>query len=125
MEEWSSCGNLDEHDYPAGTVDQKDIPDLLAALGLEIRATVMKGRGNYLCPRRLEALRQRGPQSVEELRILGKILVWLWEGGSGDRNEITLHGPVEREVWQRLSAEDEECKAETCLKRTGGAVHRH
>lgn len=100
---------------------KKDIPDLLAALGLEIRATVMKGRGNYLCPRRLEALRQRGPQSVEELRILGKILVWLWEGGSGDRNEITLHGPVEREVWQRLSAEDEECKAETCLKRTGGA----
>lgn len=100
---------------------KKDIPDLVAALGLDIRAAVMKGRSNYLCPRRLEALRQRGPQSADELRILGKILVWLWEGGSGDRSEITLHGPAEREVWQRLSAEDEECKAETCLKRTGGA----
>ncbi|WP_322806050.1 helicase C-terminal domain-containing protein [Thermanaerothrix sp.] len=100
---------------------KKDIPDLVKALGLDLRATVMKGRINYLCPRRLEALRQRGPQSVDELRVLGKILVWLWEGGSGDRSEITLHGAAEREVWQRLSAEDEECKAETCLKRTGGA----
>lgn len=100
---------------------KKDIPDLLDALGLELHATVVKGRSNYLCPRRLDALRQRGPQTVEELRILGKVLVWLWEGGSGDRGEINLNGPAEREVWLRLSAEDEDCKAETCLKRTGGA----
>jgi len=33
---------------------KKDIPDLRAALGIPVRATVLKGRGNYLCPRRLE-----------------------------------------------------------------------
>ena len=100
---------------------KKDIPDLRAALGLDLRAVVLKGRSNYLCPRRLEILRQRGPESVEELRVLAKVLVWMSNGGTGDRNEINLNGPVEREKWMRLSAEDEGCKAEVCMSRTGGA----
>ena len=41
---------------------KKDIPDLRAALGIDIRATVLKGRMNYLCPRRLSGLRQRTPR---------------------------------------------------------------
>ncbi len=100
---------------------KKDIPDLSAALNLDVRATVLKGRGNYLCPRRLEALRHRGPETVDEMRVLAKVLVWLSEGGRGDRAEINLNGPSEREVWSRLSAEDEGCRAEVCMSRTGGA----
>lgn len=100
---------------------QKDIPDLSAALDIDLRATVLKGRSNYLCPRRLESLRHNGPNTADELRMLGKILVWLYEGGKGDRSEINMNGPVEREVWARLSAEDEGCKAEVCVSRTGGA----
>ena len=82
----------------------KDIPDLQRALDLDIRATVQKGRGNYLCPRRLEILRRRGPETPEEIRVLAKILVWLQGSTSGDRSEINLNGPLEREVWSRLSA---------------------
>ncbi len=41
---------------------KKDIPDLCDALALDLRAVVLKGRSNYLCPRRLEILRQRGPE---------------------------------------------------------------
>lgn len=99
----------------------KDIPDLRNALGLDLRAVVLKGRANYLCPRRLEALRTRTPENADEIRVLGKVLVWLSEGGSGDRSEINLNGPNEREVWSRLSADDEGCKAEVCMSRTGGA----
>jgi DNA polymerase-3 subunit epsilon/ATP-dependent DNA helicase DinG len=99
----------------------KDIPDLRKALGIDLRATVLKGRANYLCPRRLEAFRQRGPENADEMRVLGKVLVWLNQGGSGDRTEINLNGPVEREVWSRISAEDEGCRAEVCVSRTGGA----
>lgn len=99
----------------------KDIPDLRDALKLDLRATVLKGRGNYLCPRRLEALRHKGPETPEEMRVLAKVLVWLHEGGRGDRSEINLNGPAEREVWMRLSAEDEGCKSETCVSRMGGA----
>ncbi len=99
----------------------KDIPDLCAALGMDLRAAVLKGRSNYLCPRRLELLRKRGPASPDEMRILAKILVWQLENLSGDRNEINLTGPSEREIWTHISAEDDACTSETCLQRTGGA----
>lgn len=99
---------------------KKDIPDLRKALGIPIRAAVLKGRSNYLCPRRLEAMRRRKPETVDEMRVLAKVLVWLLKSQTGDRNEINLNGPVERMVWSRLSAEDEGCRLEVCLKRTGG-----
>ncbi len=99
----------------------KDIPDLCKALGLPLNAAVLKGRGNYLCPRRLEILRQRGPETVDEMRVLAKVLVWLLESASGDRSEINLNGPAERDVWTRISAEDEGCRNEVCIKRSGGS----
>jgi ATP-dependent DNA helicase DinG len=99
----------------------KDIPDLREVLDIDLRATVVKGRSNYLCPRRLESLRRRGPENIEEMRVLAKTLVWLQGTVTGDRAEINLNGPVERMVWGRISAEDEACTTETCIKRTGGA----
>ncbi len=98
----------------------KDIPDLQQALDLDIRATVLKGRANYLCPRRVEILRRRGPETSEEIRVLAKVLVWLEGSSSGDRSEINLNGPIEREIWTKLSAADDLCTAENCLKHTGG-----
>jgi DNA polymerase-3 subunit epsilon/ATP-dependent DNA helicase DinG len=99
----------------------KDMPDIRAALGLDIQATVLKGRSNYLCPRRMESLRRRGVSDAEEMRIMAKILVWLQDTHSGDRSELNLNSNAERRVWMRLSAEDEGCTAENCLKHTGGA----
>jgi len=99
----------------------KDVPDLQAALGLDFQAAVLKGRTNYLCPRRLEIFHRRGPESAEEMRVLGKILVWMLESHSGDRTQLNLNGPAERDVWHRVSADDDGCTLETCLERTGGA----
>lgn len=103
----------------------KDIPDLQAALGQPIQAAVLKGRNNYLCPRRLEALRRRPPESAEEIRVLAKTLVWLQDSKSGDRAEINLTGPAERAVWSRISAQDENCGGETCVRRMGGICPFH
>ncbi len=100
---------------------KKDIPDLCAALGFDLRAAVLKGRSNYLCPRRLDLMRRRGPATADEMRVLAKVLVWLQENRSGDRTEINLTGPSEREVWLHLSAEDDACTSEVCLEREGGA----
>ena len=55
------------------------------------------------------------------MRILAKILVWQTGNTSGDRAEINLAGPSEREVWGHISAEDDACTSETCLEREGGA----
>lgn len=99
----------------------KDIPDVRDALGINLHAAVLKGRSNYLCPRRLESLRRRGPQTADEMRVLAKVMTWLHDSGTGDRGDINLNGPVEREVWARISAEDEGCTSETCSQRMGGA----
>ena len=99
----------------------KDIPDVRKALGINLRAAVLKGRSNYLCPKRLQALRHRKPRDVNELRLLGKVLVWLDAGGKGNKNEITLTGPAEQEAWVRVSAQDESCNMEACIGTMGGS----
>jgi ATP-dependent DNA helicase DinG len=99
---------------------QKDIPILKQALDAPFQATVMKGRGNYLCPRRLAALRRRRPTSVDELRTFAKILVWSLESNTGDKGEISIRGPIEHSTWQRLSAEDEDCTTHQCEMLMGG-----
>ncbi len=103
----------------------KDIPDLRKILDIDLHATVLKGRSNYLCPRRLEIFRKRSPDNANELRVLAKILVWLLETETGDRGEINLNGPVEREIWNKLSADDESCTSENCLRRMGGICPFH
>ncbi len=99
----------------------KDIPVVHQALSETIRASVMKGRGNYLCPRRLAAIRRRHPTNVDELRTLAKILVWLLESSTGDKSEINLRGAAENITWMRLSAEDEGCTMGRCRAVMQGA----
>jgi ATP-dependent DNA helicase DinG len=104
---------------------QRDLPNLSQALDLDFRFSVLKGRSNYLCPRRLENLRHYGPRTVDEMRVLAKVMVWQLNNRSGDRSELNLTGPTEREVWIRVSAEDDACTTDTCVKRTGGACPFH
>lgn len=103
-----------------GQLLNKDIPEIRQALNTPFEAVVLKGRGNYLCPRRLSAFRQRMTQ-LDEIRVLAKILVWQLESDSGDKSEINLRGPVENSIWQRISAEDQGCALERCEAATGGA----
>lgn len=91
----------------------KDIPLLADCLDTPFRSAVLKGRGNYLCPRRLSVFRQRPVTSVDELRVMAKVLVWLLETTTGDKGEISLRGR-EHVTWQRLSAEDEGCSLNRC-----------
>lgn len=98
----------------------QDIPDLQQVLDLDLRATVLKGRTNYLCPHHLETLRKAGPKNAPEMRVLAKILTWLESSLTGDKGEINLNGSQENRIWGRLSAENESCTSEGCLKRTGG-----
>ncbi len=99
---------------------EKDIPALAAAMNLPVRVTALKGRSNYLCPRRLASARRRRATSIDELRMIAKILVWLLESKSGDKGEISLRGGDEQMTWSRLSAEDEGCSPDRCRTQMGG-----
>ncbi|HXI02246.1 MAG TPA: DEAD/DEAH box helicase, partial [Candidatus Saccharimonadales bacterium] len=59
---------------------QRDIPLLASALGRPVRAALMKGRENYLCLQRLEALGSQGGlpgrfDAADEAR-LGEVREW-------------------------------------------------
>ena len=103
---------------------QKDIPLTRRVVGAGLRAALMKGRNNYLCPRRLTTLRRRKPTNNDELQTLAKILVWLHEGGAGDRGGLTLRGR-DWQVWSRLSAQDEGCTWTRCATEMAGVCPFH
>ncbi len=92
----------------------KDIPLLREVMGVDFQAAVVKGRGNYLCPRRLATMRRRLPTTVDEMRVFAKVLIWLLESATGDRSEISLRGASEIGAWLRLSAEDDGCTLDRC-----------
>lgn len=99
---------------------RKDIPDLQRILPFEFKAALLKGRSNYICLRRLAALRHRGDLSSDEMRVLAKILVWLPSTVTGDRGELFLPTPQERAIWGLVASDPENCLAERCPYRRQG-----
>ncbi|MFQ6058861.1 MAG: helicase C-terminal domain-containing protein [Anaerolineae bacterium] len=96
----------------------KDLPDLQRILALEFKASLLKGRSNYLCRRRLDLLRRRDDLSVDEIRVLAKILAWLPTTTTGDVAELTLVNQ-EGAIWNRVCAEAETCRPDTCTYKQG------
>lgn len=92
---------------------QKDLPDLQRVLPFPFRATVLKGRSNYLCLQRLAALRRRSDLDLVETLALIKILVWLPTTDTGDVSELNLTD-AERAVWAKLYAHPDICNLGAC-----------
>jgi ATP-dependent DNA helicase DinG len=98
----------------------KDIPDLQKLLPFEFRAALLKGRSNYLCQRRLEALRKVGVDSPDEMRMLARVLVWMPSTQTGERGELFMPSRIEQALWSKISAESETCTRDRCRFRERG-----
>ena len=94
---------------------QQDLPLVQAGLRGEqpLRATVLKGRTNYLCLRRWQMLLHAGDLTSADRMLLIKTLFWLPQTSTGDRAELHL-APPEEESWGRLSAVTEACTPLRC-----------
>ncbi len=105
----TSTTNLQDQLY------EHDVPLVRAALGPEqpLKATVLKGRGNYLCLRRWQLLLHTEELGIEERTLLIKTLFWLPRTQTGDRAELRLTAG-EEEVWERISAVTEVCTPTRC-----------
>ncbi|HEY2714169.1 MAG TPA: helicase C-terminal domain-containing protein [Chthoniobacterales bacterium] len=92
----------------------KDIPIVKKILPIEFEATLMKGRQNYVCPRRL----QRAVQSANDLfntseqAELARIADWGRTTVDGTLSDL----PVEPEpkVWTQVCSEAHICTAKSC-----------
>lgn len=83
----------------------KDIPMLSRLLDRELRAAVVKGRGNYLCRRLYAYLLSDPPANMRY--FLMRVAVWRANGGI-DGGELNLSS-YDKWKWQRLSAAKENC----------------
>ncbi len=105
---------------------KKDLPDLQRILGdawgvePPFRAALLKGRSNYLCPRRFMALKAKPNLTDDELRMIARVLVWLPATTTGDQGELALPLPSDRFVWSQISAENEGCSLDRCQREMGG-----
>ncbi len=91
----------------------RDVPFLETLLG-ELRVCYMKGRANYLCRRKLFALRDQpilsGLDEIDEYR---QIAEWEQITETGDRAELSAL-PESSALWHKLDARSEACLGPTC-----------
>ncbi len=91
----------------------KDIP-FLKRLFPEVRATLMKGRQNYLCRQKLYDVEQQPALAgMEEVELYTQIREWERRTETGDRAE--LEGlPDASALWSRVDARRETCTGQKC-----------
>lgn len=94
----------------------KDIPAIKKVVPKEFKYTLLKGRSNYLCLRRFDAMRRQDTYTTDEVRVLAKILAWLPSTTTGDMAELTFT-PNEQKVWARLASDPDHCTVERCANR--------
>jgi ATP-dependent DNA helicase DinG len=92
----------------------KDIPLVQKLLPTEFKAVLLKGRQNYLCPRRLErAMRQGGElfanREQDELKR-----IWEWSHRTQDGTLSDLDPAPDPQVWLQVCSEPHVCTARTC-----------
>ena len=79
-----------------------------------IRASVLKGRANYLCLERwTQAIEANDELTPAEARVLGRVAVWLDDTDRGEVSELYLRND-ERPSWRALSADSNDCLARRC-----------
>lgn len=94
----------------------RDLPRLVEALGLPVRTALLKGRGSYLCPHRLELARQDATlPDRASARALAKVEEWSLVTRTGDLAEMP--GLDERSpVIPLVTSTRENCLGSQCPK---------
>ena len=94
---------------------RKDIPLVTAGLGKKIKTVLVKGRGNYLCRRRLDdALREQALDDEERGQI-EDIARWAETNATGSSSDLSFL-PIEG-LWSRVCSEADNCMSMRCPER--------
>jgi ATP-dependent DNA helicase DinG len=105
---------------------EKDLPILTRVLGRPFTATVMKGRSNYLCLHRYQAMKSgtlprqqrlggfgHAGTEVDERILLPMLERWVAGTTTGDRAELR-DLPDDLPIWSELAASADNCVGTTC-----------
>ena len=92
----------------------KDIPILKKTLPVEFEAALMKGRQNYICPRRLERALQSSKElfTGPETNELERIVEWASKTRDGSLSDLSIE--PDPKVWAQVCSEAHICTQKTC-----------
>jgi ATP-dependent DNA helicase DinG len=92
----------------------KDIPIVKKILPVEFEAALMKGRQNYLCPRRLARAVQNANDlfNTTEQAELARLADWARTTTDGTLSDLPLE--PDAKVWTQVCSEAHLCTAKTC-----------
>src|SRR2546421_9836376 len=94
---------------------EKDIPLIQSVYPDEFTAVLVKGRGNYLCQRRLEQARGRQHLLFEYDRQFQSLwAIEEWAGHTTDGSLADLPAVPDPGVWERVRAEHGNCLGKKC-----------
>lgn len=88
-------------------------PQLLAR---DARLAHLQHPARYLCDARFQEFRQKTHFDHNETRLLIKIILWRSQGGTGEKNDLTI-GDDEYPTWEQISALPhlhEDCSSPDC-----------
>lgn len=93
---------------------QKDIPLIKKAINKEFKEVLVKGRGNYLCIRKLKNINENDSQemSSNQIKQLEDIIAWAGKTLKGDRNELSFEASYD--VWEKVASEGDICLRNKC-----------
>ncbi|MHC4524967.1 MAG: ATP-dependent DNA helicase [Planctomycetota bacterium] len=92
---------------------EKDIPFLTRILPEKFTARLAKGRGHYLCKRRLEyAIKRKVSLFDTDTRQLSLITEWAEETADGSLSELDF--VPSSEIWQAVQSEHGNCQGRKC-----------
>lgn len=93
---------------------EKDIPDLIRALDMDITCVEAKGRDNYVCWNKyIEILAGKKALSAEEQEFMTAVLKWVETTRTGDKKELTLKNSLLRH-WHLLAGDRRTCMRNKC-----------
>ena len=92
----------------------KDIPFLKEHLGIDFKAALIKGKNNYICPKRLRAAFENSYSLFEndEIKVLDKIYSWSKNTKDGTLSDVNFQ--VAPNIWHTVCAERGICTNKTC-----------
>jgi len=93
----------------------RDIPFLERVLDVDFSASLLKGRGNYICQSRWRAVLEKGLAPRERSQLL-PVVLWEQETNSGDISE-NIAFRQRGYLWNRISAEGGPCLGQKCPMR--------
>ncbi len=93
---------------------KKDLPALVKATKVTLKAVLLKGRANYLCLYRLEQAFQDSRETAPgDFRLLHELDDWRRQTDSGDRVEFTRI-PEDHRLWARVTSTADNCLGQDC-----------